>query len=199
METQCTGTTVSGQRCRKAPIPGGTVCRLHGGAAPQVRAKAMVRAELMNWGLGDTDVDPTVVMLRLISQSANRAEFLANLLAEQYERATAGQETTTLPARISVLVGRQFALNRNGDPVPVAEAIRALVELENAERDRLCTFTTRAIAAGLATRQVELAERTGEMMAEVLRAVLGDESLGLSESQVALVPALLREHLAIAS
>jgi hypothetical protein len=166
---------------------------------PLARKKAAVRAELARWGLGDTDIDPGEVLLRLVSQSANRAEFLSGLLQEQYERVEAGEDTTTLPARLSVFVGRTFALNRDGTPVPIAEAIRALVQLEGEERDRCANFAAKAVAAGLAERQVRLAERQGEMIAEVLRAVLGDASLGLSESQVALVPALLREHLAIAS
>lgn len=33
----------SGKQCGKPPIAGGTVCRMHGGAAPQVRAKAIER------------------------------------------------------------------------------------------------------------------------------------------------------------
>lgn len=33
----------SGKQCQKPPIPGGTVCHMHGGGAPQVRAKAMDR------------------------------------------------------------------------------------------------------------------------------------------------------------
>lgn len=32
-----------GTQCSKRPIPGGTVCRYHGGAAPQVKAKALER------------------------------------------------------------------------------------------------------------------------------------------------------------
>lgn len=166
---------------------------------PEARKRAAVRAELERWGLGDTNVDPGEVLLRLVSQSANRAEFLSGLLEEQYRRVESGESTTTLPARLSVFVGRTFALNRNGEPVPVAEAIRALVQLEGEERDRCANFAAKAVAAGLAERQVRLAERQGEMIAEVLRAVLGDEALGLSESQVAMVPVLLREHLAIAS
>jgi hypothetical protein len=33
----------SGKACRQPAIPGGTVCRYHGGAAPQVKAAAMDR------------------------------------------------------------------------------------------------------------------------------------------------------------
>lgn len=35
----------SGQQCRQYAIPGGTVCRFHGGAAPQVKAAAEKRLE----------------------------------------------------------------------------------------------------------------------------------------------------------
>lgn len=42
--TQCTATSKqTGQRCRNKAIPGGTVCRFHGGNAPQVRAAALAR------------------------------------------------------------------------------------------------------------------------------------------------------------
>lgn len=39
----CTATNRQGRRCGKSPILGGTVCRLHGGAAPQVKLKAAER------------------------------------------------------------------------------------------------------------------------------------------------------------
>lgn len=39
----CTATNRQGKRCGKPPIPGGGVCRLHGGSAPQVQAKAEER------------------------------------------------------------------------------------------------------------------------------------------------------------
>lgn len=43
MKAQCVATNRQGKRCGKSPIIGGTVCRLHGGAAPQVMAKAKER------------------------------------------------------------------------------------------------------------------------------------------------------------
>ena len=55
--------------------------------AQQVKAKAAVRAELLGWGLGDTTVDPGEVLLRLVTQSAARAERYAMLLEEAYEAA----------------------------------------------------------------------------------------------------------------
>jgi hypothetical protein len=77
----------TGQQCKRTAIPGGTVCRYHVGGAQQVKAKAAVRAELLGWGLGDTTVDPGEVLLRLVTQSAARAERYALLLEEAYDAA----------------------------------------------------------------------------------------------------------------
>lgn len=46
MEGKCKATNRQGKRCGKYAIPGGTVCRMHGGAAPQVKnaAEARLRA-----------------------------------------------------------------------------------------------------------------------------------------------------------
>src|SRR4029079_2763634 len=44
---RCTAKARSGKRCRRAPIPGGRVCHMHGGAAPQVASSARERLALM--------------------------------------------------------------------------------------------------------------------------------------------------------
>lgn len=44
---QCTATARSGKRCRLSPIPGGTVCRMHGGGAPQVKKTARQRLDAL--------------------------------------------------------------------------------------------------------------------------------------------------------
>lgn len=41
--TRCTARRKNGQACKNYAILGGNVCRMHGGAAPQVRAAAKVR------------------------------------------------------------------------------------------------------------------------------------------------------------
>jgi len=40
-ERRCAATNRAGERCRRAPILGGTVCSMHGGNAPQVKEAAM--------------------------------------------------------------------------------------------------------------------------------------------------------------
>lgn len=43
---RCHATTRAGERCGNPPMRGGRVCRMHGGAAPQVRAAAKRRAAM---------------------------------------------------------------------------------------------------------------------------------------------------------
>lgn len=45
-EAQCAARSKqSGERCKKSPMPGSNVCRVHGGSAPQVKAAAKRRLE----------------------------------------------------------------------------------------------------------------------------------------------------------
>ena len=44
---RCKATTRAGTQCGSKPIQGVTVCRMHGGAAPQVKAKARARLQAL--------------------------------------------------------------------------------------------------------------------------------------------------------
>lgn len=63
---RCTATgKKTGQRCKRPPIVGGTVCSMHGGSAPQVKAAAVRRqvdaaAEALTRRIWDADADPIV-------------------------------------------------------------------------------------------------------------------------------------------
>lgn len=64
---RCTATNRRGTRCEKSPEPGATVCRMHGGAAPQVKAAALDRLRALQdpaidrlGKLIDQDTFPTV-------------------------------------------------------------------------------------------------------------------------------------------
>ena len=195
MNARCGAIRSNGSPCRNWPVAGATRCRKHGAASPQVARRALVKAELAKWGLGDSTIDPGELLLRLTAQAAARVEFLSGLLAEQYALAESGESTTTLPARIAVLTGPTFALSRDGEPVPIGEAIRALVYLEGIERDRAAGFAAKAVQAGLQTRVVEQAEQVGSMISTVLRQVIADPQLGLTAAQQAAFPAVLRSTL----
>ena len=42
-QPRCTAHSRNGERCKQPPVPGATVCRFHGGSAPQVRKRAALR------------------------------------------------------------------------------------------------------------------------------------------------------------
>jgi hypothetical protein len=185
--------------CTQWPIQGTKRCRSHPGK-PIAKAKAegAVVVEVMRWGLGDSTVDPGETLLRLVSQSAARVDLYSRLLAEAYEAAERLQAAQAAPqsdllaaetARLDLervfntggvgaLIGHQYAADKQAGVFATGEAIRGLARLEGEERDRCANFATKAVAAGLAERQVRLAERQGAMLgailADVVRALGGD-------------------------
>jgi hypothetical protein len=154
-QAQCTGRRADGQRCGRWPTDGATVCQKHGAGAPQVAAKAAVRAEIERWGLGAADVDPGRTLLRLISQSAARAQRYAGEL-----EGLAAQS----PDLRSALIGDSY-----GEFGKIGEYARGLVRLEAEERDRLARFCGIAINAGLMERLVVADERRAAQLATMLR------------------------------
>jgi hypothetical protein len=191
----------SGKQWKRKAIPGGTVCRYHGGGAQQVKAKAAVRAELLGWGLGESTVDPGEVLLRLVTQSAARAERYAILLEEAYEAAerlkrahdagaleidegneiaeTAREDLDRIfnTGGVAALVGNTYGAAKDVGVYVTGEAIRGLADLEAKERERCANFATKAIAAGLAERTVRVAERQGQLMVEMVQAALREVDL----------------------
>lgn len=155
-------------------------------------------AELLRWKVSDTTLDPGEVLLRLVTQAAHRAELYAELLEQQYTRAAAGAEDSDLPAGVSALIGHRYDLDKDGNAVPVEEAIRGLVQLEGTERDRAAGFAAKAIAAGLAERAVRLAEKQHQIIAQLIQAVLSDPELGLTVEQQKAAPRVARRILSVA-
>ena len=71
---QCTAKAKqSGARCRKDAIPGGAVCKFHGGGAPQVKKKARER-------LNDL-VDPAINVLQALLDPHQTADERTKLAA----------------------------------------------------------------------------------------------------------------------
>src|SRR5215217_2261878 len=84
---QCRATARTGKQCKEQGDPWWDSVPISRGSNPHVASKAAVRAEVWSWGLGDTTVDPGEVLLRLVTQSAARAERYAILLEEADEAA----------------------------------------------------------------------------------------------------------------
>lgn len=194
----------NGARCTQPAVKGTEppICRMHGAGAPQVKARAAIRAELAGWRLDvDVTVDPGEVLLRLVTQSAARAQHYGRLLEEAYDAAerlktaheveglieeTAEGEDESASVQVArddlkriftsggvaALIGNTYGDSKTGGIYATGEAIRGLAKLEAEERDRCAGFATKAIAAGLAERTVRIAERQAEVMFDLIDAAL---------------------------
>jgi hypothetical protein len=72
---------------------------------------------------------------------------------------------------------------------------RVLIQVYSDERDRVARVAKACLDAGVAERQVRLAEEFGSMLADVLRAVFDDDELQMTSQQRALMPAVLQRYL----
>jgi hypothetical protein len=191
--TRCTAQSVrSGERCRRWAIEGAEVCPTHGGRTPQVkaaaarrRAEAQVERELgalADFRADGGTVDPIGALQRLLNRSERRVEFYSELLQRQYDIAERNQTDADLPPGIKALIGHKMAVaGIEGRLVPVEEAIRALVELEAAERDRCAKYAKLALDAKLDERLTTAHETQVNMVADALGAALAE--MGLSHGQ----------------
>jgi hypothetical protein len=72
---------------------------------------------------------------------------------------------------------------------------RVIYQMYSEERDRVARIAKACLDAGVAERQVRLAEEFGQMLADVLRAVFEDKDLAMTREQRALMPAVLQRYL----
>ena len=63
------------------------------------------------------------------------------------------------------------------------------------ERKHLVVVAGKMIELGLQEREVHLAEQQGRLWASIMRAVLGDQALGLSPAQIEKAPEIVSKHL----
>ena len=174
----------SGDRCKRAPVVGGNVCHYHGGAAPQVRAKADQRIiEQRVWELIDrmgisVETTPEEALLQQVWEAAGNVALLRKLVANLEAAVSTGMVRTTGVLKepgIAVPTGNP---NRRNEAAP-----HVLVRMYNEERERLVRFSKACIDAGVSERLVRLAEKQGELLVGVIEAVLADKELGLTPSQ----------------
>ncbi|MFF7690572.1 HGGxSTG domain-containing protein [Streptomyces syringium] len=177
-----------GQPCRNAPMLGGERCRMHGGAAAQVRAAAGRRLAAAEWarsfGAPASDADPTQTVLDEIRWAAGHVAWLRERVQETEPDA--------------LVWGVDSEVIRGSGPLPGVDVTRvakanAWVQMYGAERDRLTRMCEVAHRMGIADRHVELAERVGSLMADLLRGVLGE--LGLTDEQQQRAAVAVPQHL----
>jgi hypothetical protein len=70
-----------------------------------------------------------------------------------------------------------------------------LMRMWDDERDRVARISKAALDAGVQERSIQLAERYGEMLAQLLRSIFYDPELGMTKAQHKRFPAVARRHL----
>lgn len=161
---------------------------MHGGAAPQVRAAAGRRLAAAEWSRSFGDPaesgDPAETVLDEIRWAAGHVTWLRQRVQETEPEAFVwGVESEV----------DKGAGEFPGVDVTSSAKTNAWVRLYGEERDRLLRMCKIAHDMGIAERHVQLAERVGGLMANLLRGVLGE--LNLSEEQREAASAAVPRHL----
>lgn len=145
----------TGQRCGLPPIPGGTVCRFHGGATPVIKAAAARRLAL---AAAEREVTDRVAASGPLTLRDVYAE-----LARTGAMAVAWRDV--LAERVETLAG-QYATEPGGGWV------RADVQLLERAMDRTARVLELIARLDLDARVAALDARTGDALARVLRRVI---------------------------
>jgi len=205
-----------GQPCTQRAMHGQAVCKVHGGMAKQNRAAAARRlaeaqasTAVRTLGLR-VDVSPAEALLDEVQWTAGHVLWLRGKVQELGDELdfiesnldgsdARGVSVHPAPARHELVWGRKQSTHKGSGQWPGTDKVDAAAPsvwyvLYTQERAHLVTVCTAALKAGVEERRVQLAEKQGELVAQVIRGVLDD--LGLTpeqEERVGLVvPARLR-------
>lgn len=183
---RCTATNSRGEQCKNTSIPGGNVCRYHGGAAPQVINAAERRFEEARARLAAEQVLGSAVVgcspYEVLQDALDRAQQM--VLFYRSKVIEVGLESPSKlvsgVTRIKSKEGAQEGLERTVETVPNVW-LRLLGEAEK----HVVWVASKMIEAGVSERRVMLAEEQGAILADVIERVL--DRLSLSEEQRVLV------------
>lgn len=176
---KCTGhSSKTGERCKRWPLKGSTVCTSHGAAAPQVREKAAQRyqeqqaAALARKQVGDLDLTQFSNPLDALEFSISYGYALASRLAKLVEQ---------IPDTELRYQGR------------ISEQIRGEVTAAQTALRDLRTSAAEAGKLGLAERRIGIQQATIGLLDKALSATL--QKAGLDFGQVDQARQVFREEL----
>jgi hypothetical protein len=177
MQAQCKATARTGAQCSNPPIQGATVCRMHGGSSPAVKAAAARRLEV---AAVQADV-AAVIASEGLEGVTDPLEALAKLATESLAMKTA------LAARVNAL-HEITTTSKLG-----VEGLKAEVALYERALDRTAKFLDLLAKSGFEERRLRLDEQTAGMFVTVMKNVL--DRLDLTPAQQALVGTVVPEEL----
>jgi hypothetical protein len=171
---------------------------MHGGGASQVKAAAAERvrqAEIVEaaraYGV-PRDVEAAVGIRAEIWRTAGAIRWLGEIVAG-LEQQDIVFGKTRLERSSGTGTGQRGADTESSTAVREAKS-NLWVELLFRERKHFAEICAKAVALGLAERDVQLAEQQGHMVAAVVLAILGDKALALSRAQLERAPEIVSRH-----
>jgi hypothetical protein len=178
---RCGARTALGTPCANYPMRGQERCRKHGGASPQARAAAVrrlaeeqARQAVETYGL-PLDVSPEDALLGEVRRTAGCVAYLDAVLAEK------GRDGLTQWVTVGGEDGGSYVRSS------------VWVDLHQRERAHLVAVCKAAIAAGIEERRVQLEERQGELVGELVRVAIAAAQVTPEQEQAAY--AAVRGHL----
>lgn len=166
--------------------PGTGRCKLHGGSTPDHKNAAkleIARRAVATYGL-PREVTPDVALLEEVHRTAGHVAWLAEIVAEiEHEDLVWGKTEEA----------EKNATEFGGVDTTYKAVPNIWLVLYQQERKHLATVAKAAIDAGIAERQVRIAEQQGQMLAKVINRVL--DALDLTGEQKARVPEVVPQIL----
>lgn len=165
----CAASTRSGGKCKKqagwgTEHLGSGRCKLHGGSTPNHQKKAALdTAKIMG---EEMDVDPLDALLWCVRIAAGEIAYCSAQIA---------------------------ALDKPTESTMFGKKLDMWIEVRQVAVAQLAKYSKMALDAGVAERQVQLAERYGEMLAELIGGILGE--LKLTKAQKEKAPEIVGRHL----
>lgn len=174
------------------------MCASHGAKAPQVKAAAAERvrqAEIVEaarvYGV-PREVEPALGLLEEVYRTAGTISWLGDIVAG-LEPPDIVFGTTRLERSTGTGTGQRGGDTESTTAVREAK-LNLWVELLFRERKHFAEVCARAVALGLAGREVQIAEQQGRLVASIVRAILGDEVLALSPAQLEHASEVVSRH-----
>lgn len=172
---------------------GQEVCETHGGKAPQnreaaarrlaaARAAAEVQRELLRNG-EVAQLHPLDVLLERVWRAAAFVRVLEQLVGGLAVSPDHADEEDGPD-------GALYGPDHSGD-----QRSHVYLQLLGEWSDRSARYSKLALDAGVAEREIRLAERQGEIVANLIRAVLEDPELALTAGQRETAGAVAQRHL----
>lgn len=188
---RCTATArTTGERCKRAAIVGGTVCKYHGGSLANVKAAAArrvaaERVRALGYDPGAPNVDPAEALLELVSHKAREVAWL-RATVDALAHPDGEGEDPVLEHLVWELVKHETGVGPMGPmDSQVRETRRTIyVQWLHDAEDQLARYATAALKAGVEERRVRIHEAQAGVFVSAIRRLL--DGLNLTHDQRAL-------------